>query len=208
MLKFYCINLKSRPDRLERFLKLNQNKINSSINVIEAINGKELNLNDYLDKINPLDYLVGKNQLPGVIGCCSSHFKVFQEIINNNLPYAIIMEDDLLLQDDLIKIQPLIMQATMMKVDLMYFNYPFPKESYQSDGNKNYHFKPFDGKLYTTEMYLVSNSFAKKVLDEFSNDIGAFDLVLKKTLMKFGGKVVVLDPPIADQFDRTDSNVR
>lgn len=208
MLKFYCINLKSRPDRLERFLKINQNKINQKVNVIEAINGSELNLSEYLDKINPLDYLVGKNQLLGVIGCCSSHFKVFQEIIKDNLPYAIIMEDDLILLEDLNKIQPLILQAMMMKVDLMYFNYPFPKETYQPDGNKNYHFRPFDGKLYTAEMYLISNSFAKKVLDEFSNDIGAFDLVLKKTLMKLGGKVVLLEPPIADQFDRNDSNIR
>jgi len=212
MVKLFCINLKSRKDRLDRFIKINKNKLLQDIEIIEAVDGKKINISEIINKINPLDYLTSKNLLHGVIGCCSSHFSVLQKMIDENIEYAIIMEDDLLLTnslDEINKPNGLIDVFKNIKGDLLYFNFPYPKEIYQkfNDTNK-YILKPFDGKLYTAEMYLISKSFAKKVLDNFNNKIGAFDLILNKTIAREKCKVFCLDPPIADQFDRTDSNIR
>lgn len=205
MVKLFCINLETRKDRLDRFIRLNKDKLGQEIEVIKAINGKTINLENVSDKINPLDYLTVKNNLPGVYGCCSSHFKIFRKMITENIEYAIIMEDDLLLEENLSKVLPLI---NNFKGDLLYFNYPYPKESYVKTNTKGYQLKPFDGKLHTAEMYLISKSFAQKVLNYFENNIGAFDLMLKRTIMRERCIVMCLEPPIADQFDRNDSNIR
>jgi len=208
MVKLFCINLKSRNDRLERFTRLNKEKLHFPFEVIDAVDGKKLDLENMKEKINPLDYLTAKNQLSGVIGCCSSHFKVFQKMLNENIEYALIMEDDLLLSDDLRKVNQVIDFFKQIKGDLLYFNYPYPKESYEKTNSQGYKLKQFDGKLYTAEMYLISKSFAKKVLSYFENNLGAFDLMLKRTIMREDCKVFCLEPPIADQFDRNDSNIR
>ena len=97
-MKGYLINLKSRPDRLERF----ENKVkihlpNISIELVEAIDGSNLDLTDkeLIKNVNPWNFkYLSEKTLRGVIGCCLSHLECYKRIYQGDNPYAIIFEDD------------------------------------------------------------------------------------------------------------------
>ena len=42
--------------------------------------------------------LMDKNKsgsyVPGAIGCALSHLKIYKHVVDNNIPYALILEDD------------------------------------------------------------------------------------------------------------------
>jgi len=61
---------------------------------IEAIDGRELpNVDDYRKKSRNVHTLTGM-LTPGEVGCILSHQKIFRKIMEEKLPYALIMEDD------------------------------------------------------------------------------------------------------------------
>lgn len=102
--KIYVINLKKRPERLEKFKK-NYN-LNRDIVIINAIDGNKL------DNIDELVGPVGKKSLDnfykhkiirkyhyelssyGAVGCYLSHINVWKDIIKNNYKKTLIFEDD------------------------------------------------------------------------------------------------------------------
>jgi GR25 family glycosyltransferase involved in LPS biosynthesis len=103
--KIYIINLKSRTDRiiyiekLVNLLEIDKNKIK----LFEAIVGDDLKK----DKINNILSISSQNTLyntptnhkdirtKGAIGCYLSHYKIWNEIIDNNYSNCIIFEDDI-----------------------------------------------------------------------------------------------------------------
>jgi len=61
---------------------------------IEAVDGRELpNVDDYRKKSKNVHTLTGM-LTPGEVGCTLSHQKIFQKMIDEKLPIALIMEDD------------------------------------------------------------------------------------------------------------------
>jgi len=61
---------------------------------IDAVDGRELpNVDDYRMKSKNVHTLTGM-LTPGEIGCTLSHRKIFQKMIDEKLPFALIMEDD------------------------------------------------------------------------------------------------------------------
>ena len=98
-MKTYIINLAERTDRLEQFFKDNK-KFLGEYEVIEGVDGRAVTHQDIVDQ----GYDTDKNWrdrkehysrplLHGDIGCCMSHIKVWEAIIDDNEP-ALIMEDD------------------------------------------------------------------------------------------------------------------
>lgn len=67
---------------------------------VEAIDGNKLST----DEINKLNQRATPRKLsPGEIGCLQSHVKVWQRLIQQDVPAALIMEDDVLISPDLPK---------------------------------------------------------------------------------------------------------
>jgi GR25 family glycosyltransferase involved in LPS biosynthesis len=103
----YCINLKKSINRWNN-TKKQFNKLNLEIIRFDAINGADIKINNYLDKIN-LDYDTTLNSecdskiKPGLklklsnseIGCALSHFFVWEKMLTNNINKALIVEDDI-----------------------------------------------------------------------------------------------------------------
>lgn len=87
----FVINLASATDRLSYMSE----QLNGVFNRIEAVGGhtvpKRLAIN--FDGSTPL--------LPSEIGCYASHLIAAEEILTRRLPYAVILEDDAKLADDL-----------------------------------------------------------------------------------------------------------
>lgn len=94
--EIYLINLNRRPERLK---KMNQmlRLLGIQFKRVEAIDGYNLTQR-YLTSIKFLPgYLDPYHKRPmklGEIGCFLSHFKVWEDIVNNGYERAIILEDD------------------------------------------------------------------------------------------------------------------
>ena len=89
--QIYCINLKRRTDRKERFLQrlAETNTDTSKLTFIEAVDGKELNsIPEEFNKPWP------PHESPGAYGCQRSHINAIQDAKDNNYDTILIFEDD------------------------------------------------------------------------------------------------------------------
>jgi GR25 family glycosyltransferase involved in LPS biosynthesis len=91
------INLTRRPDRLETVseeLKIFENTI--PINIFPAIDG------NMLKPSAELSYLFSNNDFGmrrGMVGCALSHLKIWKNMVDENIDYMLIFEDDIILCD-------------------------------------------------------------------------------------------------------------
>lgn len=86
----FVINLEENIQRRE-FIKLQLDAIGADYEIIKAINGKKLTDEELFH------YTKNPNLSRPAIGCSLSHLKIYNIVLKENLPYAIILEDDALL---------------------------------------------------------------------------------------------------------------
>ncbi len=96
-MKIYAINLASQTEK-KNYIINECKKLNLDIDIFDGVYGAELS-EEYL-KSNVLDY-PNCYLTRGEIGCALSHIKIYEDIIKNNLPYAMILEDDAVLSSQL-----------------------------------------------------------------------------------------------------------
>lgn len=87
----FVINLKSREDRYLQIIKNLKEYSIFDINRIDAINGKSL---DYKNTNIQFTTLSKYFSTPSMVGCFLSHKKAWQKIVDDNLDYALVLEDD------------------------------------------------------------------------------------------------------------------
>lgn len=89
-MRVFVINLPKDTQKRQNFIS-NFKDIDIKYEFIEGIYGKDLSQSE-LEKL-VYDY---KNSLmmPGEIGCALSHQKIYQKMIDENIAYALILEDD------------------------------------------------------------------------------------------------------------------
>ena len=89
--QIYCINLKSRPERKERFLKRLTTLADtdeSKLTFIEAVDGSKL------EKVPPPFDAGWPHCTAGAYGCLKSHVKTLEHAIENRFNTILIFEDD------------------------------------------------------------------------------------------------------------------
>ncbi|WP_313387105.1 glycosyltransferase family 25 protein [Chishuiella sp.] len=91
---YYLINLDRAKDRLKLMTKEFE-KNNIEFNRIPAIDYKEININSYSIK-----NLYDRDLVPGEIGCYLSHLKTLKIFLNSSEEFAIILEDDAILEQN------------------------------------------------------------------------------------------------------------
>lgn len=92
-MKTYVINLASAVNRRQQIIKQCENH-QLNYQIINAINGKELG-NEVISTVTA-DYPTCA-LTPGEIGCALSHLSIYADLIQNQLDYALILEDDAVL---------------------------------------------------------------------------------------------------------------
>lgn len=189
--------MKRRQDRLNKFDNMFK-KLDPiiSIQVIDAVDGRELDYNNELIKrINPWNIVNGKPRRYGVIGCCLSHLDVYRQMKNDNEIY-LVFEDDVTLVDT---------QKTGIFTDIfgltvpndcgiIFLNHcPHIDIKLYTDSRKNlYKYKkPI---APTTEAYLIRGKFAKELIAYNENNIGAIDAHMKQLFEKSNFKQYFMDP--------------
>ena len=103
----FYINLDDNADRNDNIIKLTKKYDFKNVTRISAVNTRTIEkVNEYIDSIdkNAYDLLVNNNKngtrknhyelTNGSIGCYLSHKKIYEEIVKNKIPYALILEDD------------------------------------------------------------------------------------------------------------------
>jgi GR25 family glycosyltransferase involved in LPS biosynthesis len=181
----YCINLKHRADRWERFSKqpeLQQIMKQFSFERFEAVNGSALNImkDDRISlrtKRNIKEHTRRDHEeldSAGGVGCYLSHTGVWKNFLERSQPYAIVLEDDADLYDGFVADLQLAMKDTSLlpqMPDVWFFNPPIP-EYYEYKG-KPYPLSISERKLgpwvtntcATFTGYLISRRGAEKLLE-------------------------------------------
>ena len=183
---FYVISLRS----LDRLLNIEtQNKkLNAKINIIDAVNGININQHDLLEaKILSLDfYDMGNIKRSKEIGCYMSHDKIFNLIKNNTEKkrYSIILEDDFnVIPDDIIqKLNNIIISIDTLDFDILFLGNTFNNTGLNIKDN----IYSVDKTKYTmgTFAYLINNANIDKLI----------------------GLIKPIDSPIDNKFDTLIKN--
>ncbi len=99
----FIINLRRCPDRKLQITRQLQ-RMNLAYEIVEAIDGNDISDNEmavtYKDVIFYRGFLHSRYLEKGEIGCLLSHLKVFRKIVENDIAFACILEDDVILEKD------------------------------------------------------------------------------------------------------------
>ena len=68
----------------------------------DAVDGRELDPSNYRHRLQADWWRVmrGRQMSPGMIGCFLSHYALWERLVETGTPYAIVLEDDVRLDDD------------------------------------------------------------------------------------------------------------
>lgn len=114
-IKKFVINLKRRPDRLELFQKACPFK---DVEVVHGFDGK--NISSETSQTEKLMIYRFTKLKPGEVGVFISHLRIFKEIVDKDIPFAFIMEDDAIFCDDFSIKYPIILSEMPSHTDLLY----------------------------------------------------------------------------------------
>ena len=99
-MKIFLINLENRKDRFKSMNK-QLNNLNLNYSRIDAIDGTKVSPPKNL--FDNIRFLIeqGRECTAGEVGCAMSHIKIWQQIVDENIDYSLILEDDCLLSSKL-----------------------------------------------------------------------------------------------------------
>lgn len=192
--KTYIINMKSAVSRREYMLDIcSKYKNFLDIEFFEAINGHNLEDDVIYEKYNPQKSIkfIGRPLKKGEIGCILSHIEIYKRIIENNIKYALILEDDIILDDNLANEINSIFSYPKNWDVVLYGHYsyylnnreiPSPVSiwnKYKREGNSTLY--RLTGFGYGTHGYLISQNGAKKLLKELSEYYAPIDYYTSNT---------------------------
>jgi glycosyl transferase, family 25 len=121
-MKIFMINLPSSTDR-RLFMEKQFKKYKLNFELVEAVNGKVFTQEEMM-KLADLEHIkqYSKYFTVGAVGLCLTHKKVYEMVVQRNLPYALVIEDDIVINKDfesfLNKIEPLIQPGEII---LLYY---------------------------------------------------------------------------------------
>lgn len=123
--------------------------------------------NNYYTKYQ--DEIIDRNNL-GSLGCALSHIYVYKNIINNNIPYSVILEEDAIIYDEFDKKLQKVLNNLPENWDIVFLgmscNYSHDDRCKDNDdmkciGNNIYTIKY----IYGTYGYLINLKGAKKIMN-------------------------------------------
>lgn len=148
-MKTFIINLKRRIDRKNKMINRLNNLKQFDYQFIEAIDCNN-----------------------GAIGCGKSHIKCLKLALNQNLPYILIMEDDIVIKDKLVDKYFNYLEK-IKEFDIIIFSGNDKKERINDLISKAIH-------ISTTGMYLVKNHYYQTLIDNFQEAVNKMEQNITK----------------------------
>ena len=114
LFQVYCINLKERPDRWDRFIKqpgVSRIQQTFPFERFEGINGKLLDIkNDSRVSLRTKRNILYQKRrdhedldTPGGVGCYLSHYSCWKKFLDTDKQYVLILEDDAIVPDNFVQ---------------------------------------------------------------------------------------------------------
>lgn len=133
-MKTYVINLKRRPNRFKQFIIDNHDELEKiQYEIFDAIDGQEIQpLPKTLKLFESSDYKYRK----GIMGCASSHIKIWHElIISPHLDVMLVLEDDITLAKNFVdKLLIAIRRLPIDKWDILFLgHFLYPQYRHEND---------------------------------------------------------------------------
>jgi len=162
--QIYIINLEKDKERYEKSIKqLRDYKLNN-YNFIKAINGNNLNNNEFKSYTSDIGYYITS---PSMVGCGMSHIKTWEKIVQNNIQYSLILEDDFIFKENFLNDFNELIRNVPDNFDLLFLNENILVNKYlKIQDINNYLYKP----LFLVEMvgYIITLEGAKKLLKKIN----------------------------------------
>lgn len=159
--QIFIINLEKDKDRLLNSIKeLNKYKL-YNFNFINAVYGNKLNDDKYKSYTTSIGYYITS---PSMVGCGMSHIKTWKKIVEDNIEYSLILEDDFNFKNNFLKDFNELMINIPDNFDLLFLNSNLFTNKYLKLKDINdYIYKP----LFIFEMvgYVITLEGAKKLLN-------------------------------------------
>lgn len=98
--RIFVVNMRKDVARRE-VMASRAKEASIEIEFFEAVNGRELTPGQlgFYDRNKRLRYF-GRDLLPGELGCIRSHHNIYEKMVAENIPVAVVLEDDVLLESD------------------------------------------------------------------------------------------------------------
>lgn len=204
-----------RPDRAARMMKrLGHWRTNA--NLLWGTSWKTINVNKWIATgkvIKSLRFRGRKKRLTrGELGCYDSHVRVWKEVVKQNLPYALILEDDaeisLMHAPRMAEISAALQNRDDWDVVILYpINHVHRADPFQTHSALRTRFLPI-GHMTGLAGYLISNEGAQKLLKKpfpIACPVDAYVPNMTKTGQL---KLFMASPPLGNQVNRGDSDTK
>ncbi|MFJ5409258.1 glycosyltransferase family 25 protein [Pectobacterium punjabense] len=160
-MKTFVVNLEKDKEKKVK-IESECRKAELNYEIISAVDGRKINDNELKSKVHPisLNYLS-----KGEIGCALSHQKVYKKIIDDDIEYALILEDDVDLSQDINSFLKDFMSVKNKNKGDIFLLYPSGLSFYNRkiEVSNNYFFY----EAYNSSCahgYIISNKAAKKLM--------------------------------------------
>lgn len=139
-MRTFVINLDRDKERMNFALR-QAAKNGYEIQRVPGVLGRELPAEELRRSVNRFRFRCsnGRDAFPGEIGCALSHFNIYRKMIEENIPFACILEDDIVILDGFTeKLAELEMWFDEKKAQVVRLNLPyddnkvFPKGIFRS----------------------------------------------------------------------------
>ncbi len=161
----FVINLEKDIDR-KSFIESQLSNLNISFEFVKGTLGKDISkdeINMIYDKKKTFKNLC-RELTKSEIGCAISHIGIYRKIVNENIPYALILEDDVCLTESLPEIlQQLEGQLDHQKPDLILLSNAIVDDKQKESFYPNIY--PFKSGFFTSS-YILTNLSAKILIDD------------------------------------------
>lgn len=166
----FLINLESAKDRFNLTLKRLQQAGFKNITRFVAVDGKDTNIINKLlsSQFSETNVRYDLAYNPGAVGCFISHFSIWSHMLQNNIPFANIFEDDILFHNDFNKLAEIYYEETPMNWDMIYMGCeltpnvgPLLRRRFHLGNSKNITTHP----AYCLHAYSISLTAVKKIFN-------------------------------------------
>ena len=158
-MKVYLVNLERRPDRLQEMTE-QLNSLGIEFERIDAVDGNHIkNSTDYF---SPKRFFLEnrRNYVPGEVGCALSHINIWKKIVYENIDYALVLEDDVIITN----------KMTDFIDSTIYKNFDYLKIDFEISVDGALLIKHQSSKLPIRYNHPIPDKATYKIFDIFSED--------------------------------------
>lgn len=172
LLNIYVITL-GKQERIEN-IKNQQQKINKKIEIFNAVNGSNLDINNLKNNIlaNDNKLSLNHNNKMGEIGCYLSHLNIYKKIKEDNKKgYTLIFEDDFSINSDNLsdELKKALDTLNNKNIDFDYLFLGNLKDNHGENIADNLYYLDKNINLWGTHAYIINNKNIDKIIDNITS---------------------------------------